>query len=46
MLTSNIGPEGKRFLPYVFSLFMFILFANVLGLLPALRRGRVSIPSH
>lgn len=34
MLTSNIGPEGKRFLPYVFSLFMFILFANVLGLLP------------
>ncbi|KAK0349929.1 hypothetical protein LTR94_031093, partial [Friedmanniomyces endolithicus] len=34
MLTSNVGPEGKRFLPYVFSLFMFILFANVLGLLP------------
>ena len=34
MLTSNIGPEGKRFVPYVFSLFMFILFANVLGLLP------------
>lgn len=34
MLTSNIGPEGKRFVPYVFSLFMFILFANVLGLMP------------
>ena len=34
MLTSNIGPEGKRFVPYVFSLFMFILFANVIGLLP------------
>jgi F-type H+-transporting ATPase subunit a len=34
MLISNIGPEGKRFLPYVFSLFMFILFANILGLLP------------
>ncbi len=29
MLTSNIGPEGKRFVPYVFSLFMFILFAKV-----------------
>ncbi|PSJ19843.1 F0F1 ATP synthase subunit A, partial [Halomonas sp. ND22Bw] len=28
MLTSNVGPEGKRFVPYVFSLFMFILFAN------------------
>jgi F-type H+-transporting ATPase subunit a len=34
MLTSNVGPEGKRFVPYVFSLFMFILFANVLGLMP------------
>jgi F-type H+-transporting ATPase subunit a len=34
MLTSNIGPQGKRFVPYVFSLFMFILFANILGLLP------------
>ena len=34
MLTSNIGPEGTKFLPYVFSLFMFILIANLLGLLP------------
>jgi len=34
MLTSNVGPAGKRFVPYVFSLFMFILFANLLGLLP------------
>jgi len=34
MLTSNVGPEGKRFVPYVFTLFMFILFANVIGLLP------------
>ena len=34
MMTQNVGPEGKRFVPYVFSLFMFILFANILGLLP------------
>ena len=34
MLTQNIGSEGRRFVPYVFSLFMFILFANILGLLP------------
>lgn len=34
MLISNVGQEGKRFVPYVFSLFMFILFANVLGLMP------------
>ena len=34
MLSANVGPEGKRYVPYVFSLFMFILFANILGLLP------------
>jgi len=34
MLTSNVGPAGKRFVPYVFSLFMFILFANLWGLSP------------
>jgi len=30
----NIGPEGKKFTPYVFSLFMFILIANLLGMMP------------
>ena len=34
MLAANVGPEGKRYVPFVFSLFMFILFANMLGLLP------------
>src|SRR4028118_1172465 len=34
MLESNIGKEGRRFLPYVFSLFMFILVANLMGLVP------------
>lgn len=34
MLEANIGKEGRRYVPYVFSLFMFILFANLLGLLP------------
>ena len=34
MLEQNVGPGGKRFVPYVFSLFMFILFANIIGLLP------------
>jgi F-type H+-transporting ATPase subunit a len=34
MLAANIGKEGRKYLPYVFSLFMFILFANMLGLLP------------
>jgi len=34
MLAANIGPNGKKYVPYIFSLFMFILFANVFGLLP------------
>lgn len=34
MLEANIGKEGRKYVPYVFSLFMFILFANLLGLLP------------
>jgi F-type H+-transporting ATPase subunit a len=34
MMTSNIGQEGRKFTPYVFSLFMFILFCNLLGMLP------------
>ena len=34
MLVTSVGPEGRRFVPYIFSLFMFILFANILGMLP------------
>jgi F-type H+-transporting ATPase subunit a len=34
MIKSTAGPDGMRFFPFVFSLFMFILFLNMLGLLP------------
>jgi F-type H+-transporting ATPase subunit a len=34
MMAANIGPEGRKFTPYVFTLFMFILVANLLGMLP------------
>ena len=34
MLEANIGKAGRKYVPYVFSLFMFLLFANLLGLLP------------
>ncbi|WP_380874430.1 ATP synthase subunit a [Sphingomonas sp. DBB INV C78] len=34
MMQTNIGPKGKAFTPYVFSLFMFILVANLVGMLP------------
>lgn len=34
MMRVNIGPEGKKFAPYIFSLFMFILLSNLIGVLP------------
>ena len=34
MVKVNIGPEGKKYVPYIFSLFTFILVSNLLGLLP------------
>ena len=34
MVDANIGPKGKRYVPYIFTLFMFILVANMLGMLP------------
>ncbi len=33
-LRENAGKEGMRFFPLVFSLFMFILFANLIGMFP------------
>jgi F-type H+-transporting ATPase subunit a len=34
MMSSSIGPEGKKYVPLVFSLFMFILVANFMGMMP------------
>ena len=34
MVTEQIGHEGRRFFPFVFTLFMFVLFGNMLGLFP------------
>src|ERR1700727_2316665 len=31
---SSAGNEGMRFFPFVFTLFMFVLFANLIGLIP------------
>jgi F-type H+-transporting ATPase subunit a len=33
-LRSATGEAGMKFFPFVFTIFMFVLFANVLGLLP------------
>ena len=42
LLKENVGNEGRRFFPFVFSLFMFILFCNLFGLLP----GAFTVTSH
>jgi len=34
MTLGSIGPEGKRFFPFIFTLFFFVLMGNMLGLLP------------
>jgi F-type H+-transporting ATPase subunit a len=34
MVRDNIGEEGLKFFPFVFTLFMFILACNMLGLIP------------
>jgi len=34
LLKENVGNEGRQYFPFVFSLFMFILFANLFGLVP------------
>lgn len=33
-INSTAGKEGMRFFPFVFTLFMFILAANIIGLIP------------
>jgi F-type H+-transporting ATPase subunit a len=42
LLKENVGNEGRKFFPFVFSLFMFILFCNLFGLLP----GAFTVTSH
>ncbi len=34
LLRENVGKEGIKYLPFVFTLFMFILACNMLGMLP------------
>ncbi len=42
MLRSSAGSEGMKFFPLVFTLFTFILFANMLGMIP----GTFTVTSH
>jgi F-type H+-transporting ATPase subunit a len=43
MIKSTAGPDGMRFFPFVFTLFMFILVLNMLGMFPL---GGFTVTSH
>jgi len=34
MIRDNVGSAGKKFFPFIFTLFIFTLFGNILGMLP------------
>ena len=34
MCLDQIGPEGRKFFPFVFTLFFFVLMGNLLGIIP------------
>lgn len=42
MVMDVMGEEGKKFFPYIFTLFVFVLFSNLLGLVP----GSFTTTSH
>jgi F-type H+-transporting ATPase subunit a len=42
MVGSTVGKEGRRYFPFIFTLFMFILFGNLLGMVP----GSFTYTSH
>ncbi len=42
MLRDNVGSEGRKYFPFIFTLFMFVLLGNLFGLIP----GAFTFTSH
>jgi F-type H+-transporting ATPase subunit a len=42
MVRENVGDEGRKYFPFIFSVFAFVLFGNLLGMLP----GSFTFTSH
>ncbi len=34
MIRENVGSEGRKYFPFIFTLFMFVFFGNMLGMIP------------
>ncbi|HEX7123098.1 MAG TPA: F0F1 ATP synthase subunit A [Gemmatimonadaceae bacterium] len=47
IILRNVGPHGNGYVPYLLSLFFFILFANLLGLIPfgSTATGNIAVTS-
>jgi F-type H+-transporting ATPase subunit a len=45
VILPTVGPHGERYVPYLLTVFFFILFANLLGLIPygATATGNISV---
>ncbi|MBA2687852.1 MAG: F0F1 ATP synthase subunit A [Gemmatimonadaceae bacterium] len=45
LVLPNVGPHGDKFVPFILTLFFFILFANLLGLIPygSTATGNISV---
>src|SRR6478672_76284 len=45
VILPNVGPHGNGYVPFLLTLFFFILFANLLGLIPygATATGNISV---
>jgi len=42
MVRDNVGSEGRKYFPFIFTLFMFLLVGNLLGMVP----GSFTFTSH
>lgn len=36
MAVDNIGPEGRKYVPFLIALFFFVLFGNLVGMIPGM----------
>lgn len=34
MIRDNVGSKGRKYFPFIFTLFMFVLFGNLIGMVP------------
>lgn len=34
LVRDNVGSEGRKYFPFIFTLFMFVLFCNIFGMIP------------